>query len=231
MKKFRFATKLSAAIVCLICILSPQLTTAQTDYKIPESVPANNGELDWLVYKDRNGEAKINKKDVILKSNAKSMYVGNVSIIQPAMTCAKIPVNYSGDFYVSATMKPSKVDSKHLFGMEFGNASETDYNAILFDDQFCYVVRVYHIMNTTQIQGLDNRVRYKHQKSKDGTWTISFERKNGGDFVFSLNGLEVMTYPGTTPFSFASVGACVTNKSEVKITKVAYEQWATPSDN
>ena len=118
-----------------------------------------------------------------------------------------------------------------MFGLEFGNASETDYNAILFDDQFCYVVRVYKLMNLTQIQGLENRVRYKYQKAKDGMWTISFERKNGGDFVFSLNGLEVMTYPGNTPFSFASVGACVTNKGEVKITEVAYEQWAYPADS
>lgn len=223
--------KIISLIVCLICALSPLSMTAQTEYQIPESVPANNGELDWLVFKDRNGEAKIDKKDVILKSNTKSTYAGTVSIIQPTMTCAKIPVNYSGDFYVSATMKPSKVDSTHLFGLEFGNASEADYNAILFDDQFCYVVRVYKTMNITQIQGLDNRVRYKYQKAKDGMWTISFERKNGGDFVFSLNGLEVMTYPGTTPFSYASVGACVTNKGEVKITKVAYEQWASPADS
>ncbi|WP_304652606.1 hypothetical protein [uncultured Ligilactobacillus sp.] len=79
--------------------------------------------------------------------------------------------------------------------------------------------------------GRKNRVRYKYQKAKDGMWTISFERKNGGDFVFSLNGLEVMTYPGNTPFSFASVGACVTNKGEVKITEVAYEQWTYPADS
>ncbi|MCM1318182.1 MAG: hypothetical protein NC241_08430 [Bacteroides sp.] len=223
--------KLISLAACLICMLSPLPMAAQQEYQIPESTPANNGELDWLVFKDRNGEAKINKKDIVLKSNVKSMYTPTINIIQPVMTCAKIPVDYNGDFYVSATMKPSKVDDTHMFGLEFGNASESDYNAILFDDQFCYVVRVYKLMNLTQIQGLENRVRYKYQKAKDGMWTISFERKNGGDFVFSLNGLEVMTYPGNTPFSFASVGACVTNKGEVKITEVAYEQWAYPADS
>lgn len=222
--------KFISLIACFIFILSPLNISAQTEYQIPESQPANNGELDWLIYKDRSGEAKFDKKEIILESKTKSVFAATVSIIQPSVTFAKIPVNYSGDFYVSATMSPEKVDNEHLFGLVFGAAGETDYNAILFDDQFCYVVRVYKVMNITQIQGLDKRTRYKYQKSKDGKWTISFERKNGGDFVFSLNGLEVMTYPGSTPFSYASVGGCVTNKGKIKISKVAYEQWAAPLD-
>lgn len=62
---------------------------AQQEYQIPESTPANNGELDWLVFKDRNGEAKINKKDIVLKSNVKSMYTPTMDIIQPVMTAQK----------------------------------------------------------------------------------------------------------------------------------------------
>lgn len=217
-------------IVCIICTLSPLSIAAQTEYQIPESVPANNGELDWLVFKDRNGEAKIDKKDIILKSNAKSLYFASVAQIVPSMTFAKIPVNFNGDFYVSATMKPSKVDDKHLFGFVFNVANEGDYNAIMFDDQFCSFVRVQMVNGIYLISGMEQRVRYKYQKSKKDTWTISMERKNGGDYVFSLNGLEVLTVPRTTVLSFPALGACVTNKGEVKLSEVSYTQWAAPAD-
>lgn len=242
--------KLITLMVCLIGALSPLLMEAQTEYQIPESTPANNGELDWLVYKDNNGEAKIDKKDILLKSNTKALYMGTVTQIQPSMTYADVPVNFEGNFYLSATMKPSGVDEKHLFGLVFGAANESNYCAILFDNQFCYLIRVYSMMGLTYIQGMDNRVRYKYQKSKGNEWTISIERKNQGNWVFAVNGLEVMTHSGNDPFSFAytdleraqqlsgqaplrfspSIGACVTNKGEVKITKVAYEQWPTTTN-
>lgn len=219
--------KLVLFIVCTLCTLS---MVAQTDYQIPESSPANNGELDWLVYKDRTGEAKTEKKDIFLKSNLKSLYVASVSQISPAMTFAKVPLNLNGDFYLSVNLKPTKVDDKHLIGMVFNVANEGDYNAIVFDGQFCSLVRVQLINGIYLISGMEQRVRYKYQKSKKGTWTISLERKNGADYVCSLNGLEVMTLPKSTLFSFPSVGACVTNKSELKITEVSYCQWASPTD-
>lgn len=222
--------KIVLFIVCIFCTLSPLSIVAQADYQIPESAPANNGELDWLVYKDRTGEAKTEKKDILLKSNLKSLYFAAVSQISPAMTYAKVPINMNGDFYLSATLKPAKVDDKHLIGMVFNVASEGDYNAIVFDGQFCSLVRVQLINGVYLISGMEQRLRYKYQKSKKGTWTISLDRKNGADYVFSLNGLEVMTFPKSTVFSFPSVGACVTNKSELKITEVSYCQWASPTE-
>ena len=241
-------------IVWLFCALSPLSMVAQTEYQIPESLPANNGELDWLIYKDNNGEVKIDKKEIVLKSNTKALYVNTVAQIQPSMTYSDAPISFDGNFYMSATMKPSVVDEKHLFGLVFGVANESNYCAIVFDNQFCYLIRVYSMMGLTYIQGLDNRIRYKYPKNKGNEWTISIERKNQGDWIFSVNGLEVMTHSGEDPFSFAytdmeraqqlagqitghtllrfipAIGACVTNKGEVKITKVAYEQWAAPAD-
>ncbi len=217
-------------MVCMLCTLSPLAVVAQTDYQIPENTPANNGELDWLVYKDRNGEAKTEKKEIFLKSNVKALYVGAIAQISPAMTYAKVPLNMNGDFFLSATIKPAKVDDQHLVGLVFNVANEGDYNAIVFDGQFCSLVRVQQINGVYLISGMEQRVRYKYQKSKKGTWTISLERKNGADYVFSLNGLEVMTYPKSTEFSFPTVGGCVTNKGELKITEVSYCQWAAPVD-
>lgn len=199
--------------------------TAQ-DYQIPRSEPANNGELDWFVYKDRGAEAKIEKSGVVLKSNTKAVYVGSMASVPVALTYAKLPINFNGDFYMSATMKPSKVDDKHLFGLAFNVAGEADYNAVLFDNQFCYYVRVVNGI----ILGLKDRVIYKYQKAKKGEWTIALERKNYGDYVLTLNGLEVRTLPASSQFMFPAIGACVTNKAEVKVTDVAYAQWAAPAD-
>ncbi len=221
--------KITILLVCLISILSPLSIQAQGDYQIPESEPANNGELDWLVYKDRNGSAKLEKKDVVLKSETKSIYTGNVSIIKPSMTFAKVPLSLDGDFYLSATMKPSKIDENTLFGLVFNSANESDYNAILFDKQFCYFVRVYDVMNLTQIQGLQDRVRYKYQKAPKDMWKIAVERRNGGDYVITLNDLEVRTISGSLQLPLPCVGACVTNKGEVKITEVSYKQFAMPA--
>lgn len=222
MKKFVFI------LVCLICILSPVTNYAQGDFQIPESVPANNGELDWLVYNDRNGSARLDKKEVILKSGTKTLFTPTMSIIKPSMTYAKVPLNLSGDFYLSATMKPSKINDKILFGLVFNSANESDYNAILFDNQFCYFVRVYEMMNLTQIQGLQDRVRYKYQKAPKDMWKIAIERKNGGDYIVTLNGLEVRTISAALQFPLPCIGACVSNQGEVKITEVAYEQYAMP---
>lgn len=237
--------KLIFPLICLIIGFISLESFAQGDYAIPESTPANNGELDWLTYKDNIGVAKIDKKSIILKSEIKTLSGIATNIVQPAMTYATVPLNYNGDFYLSVSLKPSEVDNKHLFGLTFGVVNESNYCALLFDDQFCYLVRVYNIMNSTFIQGMEKRVKYKYQKAKDGLWTISFERKNGNDLVFSLNGLEVLSYSNPDVFSFAitdlerlkdapvfapCVGACVTNKGEVKISKVAYEQWMNPNN-
>lgn len=218
--------KLISLIVCLICALSPLSMTAQTEYQIPENAPANNGELDWFVYKERGGEAKIEKKDIRLKSNTKAIYADVFASVPVTLTYAKLPINFNGDFYMSATMKPAKVDEKHLFGLAFNVAGEANYNAVLFDNQFCYYVQVVNGI----ILGLKDRVIYKYQKSKKDQWTIAIERRNYGDYVLTLNGLEVRTFPASTQFNFPAVGACVTNKGEVKILEVSYTQWAPPTD-
>lgn len=220
--------KLLLLLMCLIGMAGAPAMQAQETFTIPESVPANNGELDWLIYKDNNGEAKADKKSILLKSNTKSLYLGTVTQITPSMTFAKVPLNLDGDFYLSATLKPSKVDEKHMFGLVFNAASEADYNAILFDNQFCYFVRVYTMMNLTQIEGLKDRVRYKYQKGDKGTWKVAIERKNGGDYIVTLNGLEVRTISGALKLPLPCIGACVTNKGELKISEVSFEQWAAP---
>lgn len=218
--------KFISLIACLIFALSQLSTVAQTEYQIPESVPANNGELDWFIYKDHGGEAKIEKKDILLKSNSKAIYAGGFASIPVTLTYAKLPINFNGDFYLSATMKPAKVDDKHLFGLAFNVAGESDYNAILFDNQFCYYVRVVN----GAILGLKDRVIYKYQKGKKDQWSIAIERKNYGDYVLTLNGLEVRTFPASTQFNFPAIGACVTNKGEVKVLEISYTQWAPPTD-
>lgn len=215
----------------VLSLVFPLLALAQGEYQIPETMPPNNGELDWLIYKDRNGSASLDKKDVVLKSNIKSIFAGTTSIISPSMTFAKIPLNLDGDFYLSATMKPSKINDKTLFGLVFNAANESDYNAILFDDQFCYFVRVYTLMNLVQIQGLQDRVRYKYQKAPKDMWKISIERHNGGDYIVSLNGLEVRTIQGSLQLPLPCIGACVTNKEQIKITEVSFEQFTIPEIN
>ena len=213
--------------VCLICILSPIATPAQNDYQIPTGISINDSDLDWLTFNDRNGEAKLGKKELVLKSKQKALYFSSIVSIPTTMTFAKVPLNTDGDFYLSATMKPSKIDDKHLFGLVFNAADEADYNAILFDKQFCYFVRV---VNGIIIQGMQDRVRYKYVKMPKDMWKISVERRNGGDYVVSLNGLEIRTLAGNLQLSFPCVGLCVTNKGEVTATEVSFEQWAAPQD-
>lgn len=213
-------------LVSLLTLLMPLSSIAQTDYQIPQSIPANNGELDWLVFKDRGGEIKIDKKNVIIKSKTKSVFLSTISSVFPTLSYAKVPVNFNGDFYISATMKPDKVDEKHLFGLAFNVANENDYNAVMFDHQFCYYVRV---MNGV-LAGLRDRVIYKYHKAPKGVWKIAIERKNGGDYVVTLNGLEVRTFPASTQFMFPAIGGCVINKGELKILEVSFGQWAAPAD-
>lgn len=205
-------------IGCFIFLLAPLSISAQSEYKLPESTYANNGELEWYVYKDKVGEIKVNKKEVEIISTKNNGMV--------AFTFAKVPIDFNGDFYLSATMKPDKVDDKHLFGFAFNVPNENDYNAVMFDNQFCYYVRVVN----GRIKGLRDRTLYKKGKSKDNKWQIAIERKNMGEFAVILNGLEIRTFPSTTPFSFPAIGACVINKNKVKITEVSYTQWAAPAE-
>lgn len=203
--------KITFLLVCLVSILSPSAINAQVDYQIPESVPANNGELDWLVYEDRNAKITLGKEDVKLKSK-KGLHTS-------CITYASIPLNCNGDFYISATIKPSKVDEDHPFGFVFNASSEYNYNAVVFDKQFCY------------IKGFIDRVRYKYPKDNKGIWKIAIERKNGGDYVVTLNGLEIRTISKKIEFNSPCVGAWTTNKGEVKILEVSYEQFAIPSES
>lgn len=64
----------SFVIACLICIAYPATTIAQENYQIPEEMPINNGELDWLTFKDQNGEIKLGKKELTLCSKKKSYF-------------------------------------------------------------------------------------------------------------------------------------------------------------
>ena len=207
--------KITFLLACLMCMLMPLTIAAQSDYQIPQSVPANNGELDWLIYKDHNGEAKIGKKEVTLKSLKKTRF----GLSYPCTTYAKIPINMQGDFYISATFKPSKIDIDHPFGFVFNNVGTTQVHVIMFDGQFC-------------TYPVNERVRYKNIKSKNGTYKVSIERRNGGDFIVSLNGLEVCTMPAYLAQMFNSpcVGAYEVNKGEIKILEVSYEQWAAPAE-
>lgn len=206
---------ITIAIIALF-FLSWLSCFAQDSYQIPEQTPANNGDLEWYVYKDKIGKVKVNKKEIELQSDTKNGMV--------AFTFAKAPINFSGDFYLSATLKPDKVDDKHLFGFAFNVPNENDYNAVLFDNQFCYYVRVVNGV----IMGLRDRTLYKKNKKKGNLWEIAIERKNLGEFVLTLNGLEIRTFPPNTQFSFPALGACVINKNKVKIEKVSYCQWALP---
>lgn len=210
---------IASIIICLAYLFAPLTGSAQTEYQIPEETSANNGELEWFVYKDKVGEIKVDKKNVEVISTKKNGMV--------AFTFAKVPINFSGDFYLSATLKPDKVDDKHLFGLAFNVPNENDYNAVLFDNQFCYYVRIINGF----IQGLRDRTLYKKGKSKGNKWEIAIERKNLGEFSLTLNGLEIRTFPATTSFSFPAIGACVINKNKVKITEVSYCQWASPTES
>lgn len=202
---------------------------AQNEYQIPADMPVNNGELDWLIFNDKIGEVELSKKELVLCSKNKS-YVYSHYLPKVAMTYSKVPLNMKGDFYLSVTLKPSKIDNETMFGLAFNVPNETDYNAIAFDDQFCYFLRVMNVNGVNIIQGKESRVRYKYTKKDKDMWQISLERRNGGDYVISLNGVEVHTIPGTTEFLFPAIGVLADNKCEVKVTKVSYVQWAAAPD-
>ena len=205
--------KIVLLLVCLMGMFSSLASYAGDNYQIPESVAANNGELDWLIYKDHNGEAKADKKAIVLKSLKKSRF----GISYPCVTYAKVPINMQGDFYMSITFKPSKVDLDHPVGLVFNNISTNMHHVILFDGQFC-------------TYPINERVLYKYVKAKDNTWTVSIERRNGGDYIVSLNGLEVCTLPKSMKFNSPCLGVYAVNKNEVKILNVSYEQWMAPQE-
>lgn len=216
-------------IVSLVAFIFSQSVMAQ-DYQIPADMPINNGELEWPTFKDGIAEVKADKKKVVLKSKRKSSSWG-VKLVQPAMTYAKVPLNMYGDFYLSATVKPSKVNNKSMFGMVVNAFNEADYNVIAFDDQFCYFLRVMIVNGVYLIQGDGDRVRYKYNKKKGNMWTIALERRKGGDYSVMLNGLEVRTLPKNLEFKFPAVGLFVTDKETLEGVGVAYEQWAAPVVN
>lgn len=205
MKKFYFT---------IICIFMAFSLFAQIDYAIPQSEPANNGELEWLVYNTKKGEVKIGKKGVLIKSKLGKRF----GISQPGVTTfANIPINMNGDFYLSMTFKPKKVDEEHPIGVVI-DATGVDraQSAIVFDGQFCWI----------ECQGIvKKKTLYKFVKSKKDLWTVSLERKNGGEINVSLNGLEILTLPDDIDFKNPAVGAFVINKNEILIEKVAYIQY------
>lgn len=215
----------SIIVACLISIIMPITVYSQNEYQIPEEMPINNGELDWLTFKDQNGEIKLGKKELTLCSKKKS-YFYSTYFPKPTMTYSKVPLNCNGDFYLSIKLKPNKIDEKTLFGLVINAASEADYNAIAFDNQFCYFVRVMCMNGAYLIQGKEDRVRYKYVKQDKDMWNIAVERRNGGDYIVTLNGIEVRTIPRTLEFMFPSIGVFADNKCEVKATHVAYAQWA-----
>lgn len=214
----------------IFCLLSSLSVLAQYDFQVPEEMPINNGELEWLTFKDDVGEAKLSKKELILKSKKKSTFYG-VKLVKPTMTYAKVPLNMNGDFYLSITLKPNKIDNETMFGIPFNVANEGDYNVIAFDKQFCYFLRVQYMNGVCMISGDKDRIRYKYTKKDKGMWTISIERHNGGDYIVSLNGMEVRTIPRNFVFPLPAIGLFATNKAEIKATHVAYEQLAAPSEN
>ena len=63
--------KLSFLTLCLVIFTLSQSVIAQ-DYQIPADMPINNGELEWLSFKDNIAEVKVDKKKVTVKSKRKS---------------------------------------------------------------------------------------------------------------------------------------------------------------
>lgn len=220
----------SFVIACLISIAYPASIFAQDNYQIPEEMPINNGELDWLTFKDQNGEIKLSKKELTLCSKKKS-YFYSAYLPKPTMTYSKVPLDLKGDFHLSIKLKPNKIDENTLFGFVFNVSNEADYNAIAFDNQFCYLLRIMCMNGVYIIQGKEDRVRYKYVKQDKDMWNIAIERRNGGDYTVTLNGLEVRTIPRTLEFMFPSIGVFADNKCEVKATHVAYTQWAAAPEN
>lgn len=205
----------SIIVACLISIIMPITAYSQNEYQIPEEMPINNGELEWWTYNDKFGEIKLDKKELKIKSKKGKRW----GIDQPgAMTYAKVPINMEGDFYISITFKkPSKIEEDYTFGFIFDVTSENIFNTILFNNQFSYF--------------LGERVKYKYIKKDKDLWTVAIERRNGGDYIVTLNGLEIRTIPSTFKFNSPSVGLFVKNKCEVKATHVAYTQWAAAPEN
>ena len=223
MKKISFLT------LCLAIFAISQSAIAQ-DYQIPADMPINNGELEWLSLKDNIAEVKVRKNKVAVKSKCKSTSWG-IKLVKPAMTFSKVPLQMNGDFYLSATVKPTKIDNETMFGIVVNAPNEADYNVIAFDKQFCYFLRVMNLNGAFVIQGEHERVRYKYNKKKGNVWTIALERRNGGDYSVMLNGLEVRTLPKVLQFNFPAIGLFVTNRAIIDGTGVAYEQWAAPIDS
>ena len=202
---------------------------AQSEYQPPKEEPINNGELEWYTFKDNLGEAKFSKNGIVLKSKMKTYTMG-VKFNRPTMMYTKVPLNMNGDFYLSITMKPSKIDNETMIGIPINVANEADYNVIAFDSQFCYFLRVQNLNGIYMIQGEGDRVRYKYVKKDKGLWTISIERHNGGNYVVSLNGVEARTIPGDLNFMLPSVGLFATNKVEIEATHIAMEQISAPKE-
>ena len=73
------------------------------------------------------------KNEVTLKSLKKTRW----GMSYPCVTYAKVPINMQGDFYMSVTLKPSKVDIDHPVGFVFNNVTSNQHNLICFDGQFC----------------------------------------------------------------------------------------------
>lgn len=58
-----------------------------------------------------------------------------------------------------------------------------------------------------------------------------YRTKKDGDYVISLNGLEVCAMPKNLLFNSPCLGEYAVNKGEVKILDVSYEQWSAAEEN
>ena len=212
--------KLSKFIVGLAFMLFPILALGQTKYNIPENIPANNGDLEWITYKTKQGEVKLDKKGVFIKSSLGRKF----GLAQPGcMTYASVPLNMNGDFYISITFKPDKVNEDHPIGFVIdATGYGTSFKTILFDGQFCW-----YEFGLLPL----NKEKYKYVKAKNDFWTVSLVRENEGDYVVYLNGIEANRIPASYKFDNPCVGLFVNNKNSALITQVAYEQYSVPADN
>ena len=65
--------KLSFLTLCLVIFTLSQSVIAQ-DYQIPADMPINNGELEWLSFKDNIAEVKVDKKRLRSSQNANLLH-------------------------------------------------------------------------------------------------------------------------------------------------------------
>lgn len=216
-------------LICVSALFTQLTAIAQDDLQRPENMPISSGEIEWLTFKDEIGEAKLSKKELSVKSKKSSYLFGGTKLPKPTMSYAKVPLNMKGDFYMSMTFEPSKVDSKTMFGVPFNVFNESDYNVIAFDEQFCYFLRVQKLNGIFLISDGD-RVRYKYKKKKDKMWTVAIERRDGGDYVFYLNDIEVRTLSSSFEFNFPALGLWVDNKGELKATHYSFKQFSQPTE-